>query len=141
VARLDGDRFAIIAPDTNFEDAVQHTMKLHRQIRRLDTVGEGKTVEERVTASIGVICVSPTRPHPPQQVLERARRVLKLAKEKGRDRVAGDPGSPAERMSRHPRQKTSPVRSPARGSTEPGAEAATTDGSADQSLRKRPASG
>lgn len=141
VARLNGDRFAIIAPDTNFEDAVQHAMKLHRQIRRLDTVSEGKTVEERVTASIGVICVSPTRLHPPQQVLERARRVLKLAKDKGRDRVAGDPGTPAERTPRHQRHKTSPVRNPTTGATEARVGVRTTDTPADQNIRKRPANG
>ena len=140
-ARLDADRFAIIAPDTNFEDAVQHAMKLHRQIRRLDTVGDGRTVEERVTASIGVICVSPTRLHPPQQVLERARRVLKLAKEKGRDRVAGDPGSPAERMAPQQRRTTSPARSRTVDSTGPGADTGTTDGPANQNPRRRPANG
>ena len=140
-ARLDADRFAIIAPDTNFEDAVQHAMKLHRQIRRLDTATEKKTVEERVTASIGVICVSPTRLHPPQQVLERARRVLKLAKERGRDRVAGDPGTPPERMPRHQRQKARPARRPATGSANPAADAKTADKPADQGLQKRPANG
>jgi len=140
-ARLDADKFAIIAPDTNFEDAVQHAMKLHRQIRRLDRVKDGKTVEERVTASIGVICVSPTRLHPPHQVLERARRVLKLAKERGRDRVAGDPGSPAERMPRHQRQKARQVKKAATGSTAATTEKGKAGKSPDQGLRKRPASG
>ena len=52
-----------------------------------------------MTASIGVICVSPTRlASRRNRCIERARRVLKLAKDRGRDRVAGDPGSPAERM-------------------------------------------
>ena len=135
-ARLDADQFAIIAPDTNFEDAVQHAMKLHRQIRRLDTAGGEQAIEERMTASIGVICISPTRLHPPQQVIERARGVLKLAKDRGRDRVAGDPGSPAERMPRHQREKTSPPRKepPAQGDTSDGKEPT-------QRLHKRPASG
>ena len=140
-ARLDADRFAIIAPDTNFEDAVQHAMKLHRQIKRLDRVTDGKTVEERVTASIGVICVSPTRLHPPHQVLERARRVLKLAKERGRDRVAGDPGSPSERMPRHQRQKAGRVQQASTGSTGTGAKTRAADKPPDQGLRKRPANG
>ncbi len=104
-ARLDADRFAILAPDTNFEDAVQHAMELHRQIRRLDTEEFERKIEERVTSSIGVICVSPTRLHPPRIVMERARRALKLAKDRGRDRVAGDPGMPSERT----RKKQDPV--------------------------------
>jgi diguanylate cyclase (GGDEF)-like protein len=102
VARIGGEEFAIIMPDTEETDAAQLCRRIAMRVRY------GCCAGDPLTFSAGVAALDGTMQHP-STIVDHADRALYLAKSSGRDRVeihrpsfhrAAAPGL-FQRLSRH----------------------------------------
>jgi PleD family two-component response regulator len=90
LARLGADRFAVLAPDTDYRAAVAYAEEFRQHLERWTIPVEGGDDIPPVTVSIGITEVSPESQQRTRRVLERAALALSLAKKKGGNRVFGD---------------------------------------------------
>lgn len=87
VARLGGEEFAILFPNTELEDALKACQRLLEAIRQEEVADGGAKI--RFTASFGLVCSN----DPALEggtVLKQADQLLYKAKSDGRDRVASN---------------------------------------------------
>ncbi|HSV56698.1 MAG TPA: GGDEF domain-containing protein [Magnetospirillaceae bacterium] len=93
-ARLSGDEFAFLLPNTGMDEAIvvaERLRKLAENLRlTLSPAGGGQESTVRITASLGV-AVAPDCAASPGALIEKSDRALFLAKESGRNRVARSP--------------------------------------------------
>ena len=90
VGRIAGDRFAVIAAETDYDSAIKRAESLRRRVwdsAIAFTEDEGRG---RVTVSLGVTTLTPNRAVKPYQVFERGVLALQLAKKRGGNLVRGD---------------------------------------------------
>ena len=85
VARIGGEEFAVLLPETPLFDALQFGEKVRANIASA-TIRTGE-VEHHVTVSIGVACTAHSRINSAQELFEAADQALYRAKESGRNRV------------------------------------------------------
>jgi diguanylate cyclase (GGDEF)-like protein len=85
VARVGGEEFAVLLPDTPIFDAVSVAEKLRAAIATSIVTISG--VDHHVTVSIGVACTLHSRIFDPQELYRAADAALYRAKEHGRNRV------------------------------------------------------
>ena len=85
VARLGGEEFAVLCPDTDAEAALALAEKLRQAIARLQVELDGKPLQ--VTASIGIANLSGSAGHDLSSWMKRADLALYAAKSDGRNRV------------------------------------------------------
>lgn len=83
-ARYGGEEFAVVMPETNLLGATRFAENLCEMTRAHTFRHQGTTI--RITTSVGVSVCSDETPSA-QALLERADRLLRLAKQAGRDRV------------------------------------------------------
>jgi diguanylate cyclase (GGDEF)-like protein len=84
VARISGDTFAVVLPETNIFFAHDVAEKVRQRVANADWTSELGTPES-VTVSIGVTAIDPSRPM--GESLARASRHLDRARTTGRNRV------------------------------------------------------
>lgn len=88
MARMHGDTFCFLLPETDQERARQFAEKIRRNVEDGAFAFEG--VSLKVTISLGLASASGAAPHPPPEgLLEMAKDNLALAKKLGRNRLAG----------------------------------------------------
>ncbi|WP_293761604.1 sensor domain-containing diguanylate cyclase [uncultured Aquitalea sp.] len=87
VARLGGEEFVLILPDTSMREALKAAVRLRLQLERLDWARIG--IPGRVTASMGCATVLPGD-RCGENVLKRADDAMYRAKQEGRNRVCAD---------------------------------------------------
>lgn len=91
-ARLAGDEFAFLLPNTGFDEAFAVAERLRRRaegVRLNLRLPDGKPqAEVRITASLGV-AVAPDNASSPSALFDSSDKALYVAKESGRNRVAG----------------------------------------------------
>lgn len=85
LARVGGEEFCILLPNTNAAGAVFLAETIRGAIEALSTEINGNRVA--ITASIGVTSSSQQLPTPPEQLLNLADKALYRAKQQGRNRV------------------------------------------------------
>jgi diguanylate cyclase (GGDEF)-like protein len=90
VGRIAGDRFAIIAADTDYDSALIRAESLRKRIWDSAIPFEDPDGKGRVTVSLGITSLKPDRVFKPFQVFERAVLALQLAKKRGGNLVRGD---------------------------------------------------
>ena len=90
LARLGADRFAVLAPDTDYRAAVAYAEEFRQHLEQWTIPVEDGDDIPPVTVSIGITEVSPESQQRTRRVLERAALALSLAKQKGGNRVFGD---------------------------------------------------
>ncbi|MCW8918817.1 MAG: diguanylate cyclase [Gammaproteobacteria bacterium] len=86
-ARLGGEEFVILLPDTDREQASQLAEHLQQAIRALAIEHADSTVGEHLTLSIGSATLTPERDTQAGELLGLADRALYQAKAQGRNRV------------------------------------------------------
>jgi diguanylate cyclase (GGDEF)-like protein len=86
-ARLGGEEFAILLPDTEAENARLLAENLRLAIAHLEIEHQASKVADYLTLSIGVACLVPQRETSSSDLLETADKALYRAKSEGRDRV------------------------------------------------------
>ncbi len=92
VARLGGEEFVVIMPDTDGPDALKVAERLCRKVAKKPMlVADAPNGELTVTVSIGLAATK--RPMACEELLKIADAALYRAKETGRNRVCADPGA------------------------------------------------
>jgi diguanylate cyclase (GGDEF)-like protein len=86
-ARLGGEEFAILLPDTEAENARLLAENLRLAIAHLEIEHQASKVTDYLTLSIGVACLVPQRETTSSELLKTADKALYRAKSEGRDRV------------------------------------------------------
>jgi diguanylate cyclase (GGDEF)-like protein len=87
IARYGGEEFAAVLYDVDEQQAMQVAERMRRAVEELNISHEGSSVFARVTISVGVAAVKPTRERNVQGVLQLADQALYEAKTSGRNRV------------------------------------------------------
>jgi diguanylate cyclase (GGDEF)-like protein len=87
VARYGGEEFACILPDTNNHAAIMIADRIRRSIFNLDIPHNTSPVENRVTASLGVVTGTCHQKDDPSKLIEFADQQLYSAKEGGRNKL------------------------------------------------------
>ncbi len=90
VARVGGEEFVILLPETDTDGALRIADKLHASVASLAVPSAGIGAGE-VTVSVGV-AVGPATTASPQDLFERADAALYAAKEGGRNQTRCAPG-------------------------------------------------
>lgn len=86
-ARLGGEEFVILLPDTDAKGARELAEMIQKTIEKLNIPHTASKITDCVTASIGGISTQPTRDITKLQALELADTMLYKAKSSGRNRV------------------------------------------------------
>ena len=94
VARVGGEEFVILLPETDTDGALRIADKLHASVASLAVPSAGIGAGE-VTVSVGV-AVGPATTASPQDLFERADAALYAAKEGGRNQTRCAPGGPED---------------------------------------------
>jgi diguanylate cyclase (GGDEF)-like protein len=85
VARMGGDEFVVLLPDTSWQGAMTFAERLRRQVD--DQIFEFETLKLQITISIGVSLARGTDAVEPEHLLQEADRSLYRAKSEGRNRI------------------------------------------------------
>lgn len=86
-ARYGGDELAVILPETDAEGAGEVAESIVEAVRGLDIEHRASPRYQRVTVSIGVAAMYPSRAESPGKLLATADRALYQAKENGRNQA------------------------------------------------------
>lgn len=87
VARYDDDKFVAILPNTDKSGAVKIASDFQSNIESLNVPNKGSTIKKNLTMSIGVGTLTPSADLKPEQLIEHACRMLKRAKENGKNQI------------------------------------------------------
>ncbi|MFB2981656.1 PAS domain-containing protein [Microseira sp. BLCC-F43] len=86
VAHYGGEEFAVVLPNTDAKGAMHVASTIRQAVRQLAIPHSRSSVSDRVTVSLGVASVVPTKTLSSQDLLNAADRALYTAKQQGRDR-------------------------------------------------------
>lgn len=90
IGRIAGDRFAVIAAETDYDSAIKRAESLRMRVWDSAIAFPENEGPGRVTVSLGVTSIVPDRAVKPYQVFERGVLALQLAKKRGGNLVRGD---------------------------------------------------
>ena len=86
-ARLGGEEFAVILPDTDLEAALSIAESIRANVEAMEIPGTGDAANTSITVSVGVATISPTPDDSPAEFIAKADAALYTAKNSGRNRV------------------------------------------------------
>ena len=87
LARLGGEEFVLLLPDTSVDGAVHVAQRLHEAVRKLSLANHASTYDGLLTISIGIAFCMPKPEMQPAALFEAADQALYSAKEQGRNRT------------------------------------------------------
>jgi diguanylate cyclase (GGDEF)-like protein/PAS domain S-box-containing protein len=99
VARYGGEEFAVVLPNTDANGAMHIASTIRLAVRQLAIPHSRSSTSDRVTVSLGVAGVVPTKTLSPQDLLNAADQALYTAKQLGRDRYCIFPVTNTEKRS------------------------------------------
>ena len=88
VARYGGEEFAVILPNTDRAGAITIAERIQKAIRELHIPHARSLVSDRVSVSLGIATMVPTRKSSSAELIGQADRSLYAAKQQGRDRYS-----------------------------------------------------
>jgi diguanylate cyclase (GGDEF)-like protein len=88
VARIGGEEFAVLLPETSTEGAHHVAELIRRAINALNIAHDNSPVARHITVSLGTATLVPGRGSNSSALFEAADRALYVAKRRGRNRVA-----------------------------------------------------
>ena len=94
VARYGGEEFAVVLPNTDAKGAMYIASTIRQAVWQLAIPHSKSSTSDRVTVSLGVATVVPSKTLSPQDLLNAADRALYTAKQLGRDRYYMLPVTP-----------------------------------------------
>lgn len=111
VARYGGEEFVILLPDTDISGSSRIAEKMRLHVAGLKIPHKGSDVDDFVTMSFGVAAIVPGADRTVEDLVNMVDKALYLAKENGRNQVAGrsDPVRVAEPLSACGKPDGSPV--------------------------------
>lgn len=86
-ARFGGEEFVLLLPETDETAALKVAERCHRLIEKLKIPHEKSTVNQFVTASMGVGTINPVADMEPKKFIEAVDKLLYAAKQKGRNQI------------------------------------------------------
>ncbi len=89
VARIGGEEFAVILPNTNFEAALAMAETIRSNVESAQFPLSDGTTPTKVTISLGVASIIPTNNDTISELISKSDSALYAAKESGRNRVCG----------------------------------------------------
>jgi two-component system cell cycle response regulator len=92
VARMGGEEFAVIMPETDLPAALNIAERLRKRIGEVPIESAEGVPSITVTASIGAAIMSPEASESPDELFRRADAALYEAKNTGRNRIVSDQG-------------------------------------------------
>ena len=87
VARLGGEEFALLLPETSADGALLVARRLHESLRKLALMNQGSPFDRLLTISIGIAICIPSHGVKSAEVFEAADQALYTAKDQGRNRI------------------------------------------------------
>jgi diguanylate cyclase (GGDEF)-like protein len=87
LARLGGEEFILLLPETSADGAVHVARRLHDSVRKLALVNDGSPFDRLLTISIGIAICVPAPGMQPAALFEAADQALYSAKDQGRNRT------------------------------------------------------
>lgn len=87
-ARIGGEEFAVILPETTLEDACLVAENIRSQVHSIGS--DGETEIPAATLSLGVSCLVPSTESSPKTLFDHSDRALYRAKLEGKDRVVAE---------------------------------------------------
>lgn len=87
VARLGGEEFIILLPESSADAAVLAARRLHESIRNLALANQASPYDRLLTVSIGIAICIPSAAVKPATLFESADQALYTAKDQGRNRT------------------------------------------------------
>ena len=86
-ARYGGEEFAILLPDTDETGALEIAERIRKELHELAIPHAASTIDEILTASLGVAAMVPGVQQQPRLLVQRADEALYAAKAAGRNRI------------------------------------------------------
>jgi len=86
-ARWDRDRFSVLLPDTSLSVAVKTAEEIRKNAEAVDIIADDNVVH-KMTVSIGVATITPSRSNKIEDIIRQADRELSNAKVTGRNKVS-----------------------------------------------------
>lgn len=86
-ARYGGEEFVIVLANTNLMQSIAITRKILKSIHCLQIANKTSPTAEFITASIGLVSITPTTASNPRKILELADTELYRAKDNGRNQL------------------------------------------------------
>jgi diguanylate cyclase (GGDEF)-like protein len=87
LARYGGEEFAAIVPNTPGDGVLAITREIRDRLAMANIPHKGSSIGPRVTLSMGLVTLVPSRGQRPEELIECADKALYRAKSQGRDRV------------------------------------------------------
>lgn len=87
VARLSGDRFGVLLPNTNRENALRLAENVLSAVQGLNIASTGSPMGNRLTVSIGLACWVPNRDRDHEELMALADKALVEARDAGRNQI------------------------------------------------------
>jgi diguanylate cyclase (GGDEF)-like protein len=93
VARIGGEEFAVLLPETSAAEALPVAAAISRELERIQFDAKDPENSGQITLSMGIADIIPVPGQSPHQLIARADRALYKAKENGRNRIEIEPAA------------------------------------------------